>query len=157
MAESAEDYQDALNKFERYCDTWKMKVYVDKTKIVIFRKGRMRNYPIFLYNNYRIERVDDFNYLGIKFSRTGSVKKCKMKLEQKATNAMYDVLRKARKHNLSIKCQVELFDKIVKPILTYGCEIWGFENIELLERVRLKFYKLVMRLKPSTASDMVNG
>ena len=30
---------------------------------------------------------------------------------------MYEVLRKGRIHNLSIKCQLDLFDKIVKPIL----------------------------------------
>jgi hypothetical protein len=36
---------------------------------------------------------------------------------------MYEVLRKGRILNLSIKCQLDLFDKIVKPILLYGCEI----------------------------------
>ena len=30
--------------------------------------------------------------------------------------------------NLSIKCQYDLFDKIVKPFLLYGCEIWGYCN-----------------------------
>jgi hypothetical protein len=37
---------------------------------------------------------------------------------------MYEVLRKGRIHNLSIKCQLDLFDKIVKNILLYGCEIY---------------------------------
>ena len=36
---------------------------------------------------------------------------------------MYDVLRKDTIHNLSIKCQLDLLDKIVKPILLYKCEI----------------------------------
>jgi hypothetical protein len=38
---------------------------------------------------------------------------------------MYEVSRKGRIHNVSIKCQLDLFDKIVKPILLYGCEIGG--------------------------------
>jgi hypothetical protein len=35
--------------------------------------------------------------------------------------AMYDIIMKGRLHNLSIECQLDLFDKIVKPILLYGC------------------------------------
>ena len=51
----------------------------------------------------------------------------------KAYKAMYAVLKKGCLHNLSIKCQYDLFDdKIVKPILLYGSgEIWGFSNLHI--------------------------
>jgi hypothetical protein len=51
----------------------------------------------------------------------------------KAYKAMYAVLKKGRLHNLSIKCQYDLFDdKIVKPILLYGSgEILGFSNLHI--------------------------
>ena len=49
---------------------------------------------------------------------------------------MYEVLKKGRKHNLSISCQLDLFDKLVKSIFLYGCEVWGFGNNEILERVQ---------------------
>ena len=55
---------------------------------------------------------------------------------------MYEVLRKGRIHNLSIKCQLDLLDKIVKPILLYGCEIWEFGKNDIIERVHLKFVNL---------------
>jgi hypothetical protein len=45
-------------------------------------------------------------------------------LSEKAIKAMYEVIKKGRKHNLSISCQLDLFDKLVNPILLYGCEIW---------------------------------
>jgi hypothetical protein len=48
---------------------------------------------------------------------------------------MYEVIQKGRKHNFSISCQFDLFDKPVKPILLYGCEIWGFDNNDILEKV----------------------
>jgi hypothetical protein len=70
---------------------------------------------------------------------------------------MYEVLRKGIIHNLSIKCQLDLFDKIVKPILLYGCEIWGFGKNDIIERVHLKFCKLLLRLKVSTPNFMVYG
>ena len=37
---------------------------------------------------------------------------------------MYGVIRKIR-----LECQLDLFDKIVVPLLLYGCEIWGFESL----------------------------
>ena len=109
------------------------------------------------YNNSNIDIVKDFNYLGVYFSRTGSFKTGKLHLAEKATNAMYDVLRKGRKHNLSISCQLDLFDKLVKPILLYGCEIWGYENIDILEKVHLKFCKLLLHLKPTTPNYVIYG
>ena len=36
MAESSSNLQTLLDQFYLYCDTWKMKVNVDKTKIVVF-------------------------------------------------------------------------------------------------------------------------
>ena len=70
---------------------------------------------------------------------------------------MYEVLKKGRLHNLSVKSQYDLFDKIVKPILLYGCEIWGFSNTDNIEKVHLKFCKLLLNLKKSTPNFMIYG
>ena len=56
---------------------------------------------------------------------------------------MYEVLRKGRIHNVSIKCQLDLLDKIVKPILLYGYDIWGLGKNDIIKRVHLKFCKLL--------------
>ena len=58
----------------------------------------------------------------------------------KAVVSMYEVLKLGRKHNLSIKCLLILFDKMVKPVLLYGCEIWGFGNNDVLEKDTLKIW-----------------
>ena len=72
---------------------------------------------------------------------------------------MYEVLKKGRIHNLSIKSQYDHFDKIMKRILLYGCEIWGFGNIEIIEKVHLKFCKLILNLKKlkSNPNFMIYG
>ena len=59
--------------------------------------------------------------LGIRFSSSGSLSNDKKELVNRGTNAMYEVLKRDRLHNLSIKCQLELFDSMVKPIILYGC------------------------------------
>ena len=43
-------------------------------------------------------------------------------------------------YKLSIKCLLDLFDKMIKSILLYGCEVWGFSNNDILEK---KIFKIV--------------
>jgi predicted HTH domain antitoxin len=49
LAESAEDLQVQLNGFGEYCDNWKMKVNVNKTKIMVFEFGKLRQNLKFTY------------------------------------------------------------------------------------------------------------
>ena len=44
-----------------------------------------------------------------------------------------------------------------KPIFLYSCEICGFGNNATIERVHLKFLKIIFRLKRSTPSFMIYG
>ena len=43
-----------------YCDIWKLKVNVAKTKVVIFSKGKSKDTPIFHYDNGMLEVVEEF-------------------------------------------------------------------------------------------------
>lgn len=70
---------------------------------------------------------------------------------------MYSVIGKCRKHNMSMDCKLDMFDKIVKPILLYGCEVWGFGNIALVEKLHLKVCKHILNLKSSTPNCMDYG
>ena len=40
-----------------------------------------------------------------------------------------------------VDLQLKLFDSIVLPILTFSCEVWGFENCAEIEKVHLRFCK----------------
>jgi hypothetical protein len=51
----------------------------------------------------------------------------------KATVAFYEVLKMGRKHGLSVKIQLDLFNKMVKSILLYRCEVWGFSNNDIIK------------------------
>jgi len=48
-------------------------------------------------------------------------------------------------------------NKMVKPILLYGCECWGYGNNAVFEKVQLKFLKTILGLKSCTASYYVYG
>ena len=74
MAESAKDLQTALNSLREYCNEWSLKIDIDKTKIVIFSRGKVRKYPKFYLNESEIEVVSEYTYLGVIFSCNGSFK-----------------------------------------------------------------------------------
>ena len=50
-----------------------------------------------------------------------------------------------------------MFDYTVVPILTYGCEIWGYENTELIEKVQNDFLRKITGSKKSMALYMLYG
>jgi hypothetical protein len=95
--------------------------------------------------------------LGVGLSPTGNFKNAKQGNGEKATRALYEFLKLDRLYNLSIKCQLDFFDKMVKPVLLYGCEIWGMGNNDILERVHLTFCKSLLNLRTSTPSCKVYG
>ena len=111
----------------------------------------------FTYENVDIEIVKQFNYLGVIFTKTCNSHVTKKYLADKALKAMYEVLKMGRLYKLSVKIKLDLFDKMIKPILLYGCEVWGFGKNEVLERVHLQFCKILLNLKSSTPSYMDYG
>lgn len=50
-----------------------------------------------------------------------------------------------------------MFDKVVLLVLLYGCEIWGFENLDIIECVYLKFLKIVFNLRSIILNFMIYG
>lgn len=144
MAESQIDLQRQLDSLYEYCELWKLRVNVPKSKIVIFSQGKLPQNIVFKYDNIILDIVSEFTYLCVLLSRSGNVSRAKKKQCEIATHAMYDIIRKGRVHNLSIECQLDLFDKIVKPILLYGCEVWGFGINYIIEMVHIKFCKILL-------------
>ena len=61
----------------------------------------------------------------------------------RASRAMFALLKKCSTLNLPVDVILDLFDKTFVPILTYGCEVWGFEQFEMLNKLQLRFYKIV--------------
>ena len=158
FANSKENLQKCLNGLEHYCDKWKLKINAEKTKIIIFSNGRaqIENHN-FKIGDSNIEVVKYFKYLGVTFTHNGSFVNNIKDLKKQGNRAIFGLIKKARKGSLPIDIQFDLFDKTVLPIILYGCEIWGYRNLKTLEKLHLKFCKLVLKLKRSTPNIMVYG
>ncbi len=72
FANSAEDLQNSINCLVEYSAMWKLKINVDKTKIIIFSKnGRHSKNLTFSCNGNPVEIVNEFKYLGVIFKSNG--------------------------------------------------------------------------------------
>ena len=130
---------------------------IDKTKILIFN-GNTNDYKkIFTLGNRTIENIKEYKYLGLTFTKLNKFNTTKKLLTQRATKAMYFILSKSKDNNLSIECKLKLFDSVVTPILLYGCEIWGYENTDIIENIHVTFMRRILPLKKSTPLYMLYG
>ena len=128
-----------------------------KSKIVIFSKGKIRNKPVFNFDEEELEIVDGYTYLGTLFNYNGQYKKAIAKQLDQARRAMFNLLNKVRKLELPIDIICDLFEKVIVPIALYGSEIWGFEKLDHLEIFYRKFLRIILKVNNSTPNCMLYG
>ena len=157
IAESAHDLRRSLHAMNQYCCMWNLSVNVSKTKVVIFSRGKVRKYPKFSLGGNNIEVVDDYMYLGVKMHYNGRYATALKENYGRASRAMFTMLCKARKLLLPVDIQLKLFDSVVVPVLLYGAEIWCFEACNIIEKLHLRFCKMILKVNKSTCSNMVYG
>ena len=74
LAESKDDLQNQLNFFSEFCHSWKLKVNIEKSKVLVFSNGRLPKQLKCTISGTELEIVSNFTYLGIVFSKSGSFK-----------------------------------------------------------------------------------
>lgn len=149
-----ENFQKALDNFGDYCKLWKLTVNYEKSNVIIFNSRRKENIS-FKLNDCEITVTDRYKYLGVIFSKSGSFLNARKHIVEQAKKAMHLLFIKANNLNLPIDLQLKLFDYTVLPILTYGCETWGFESTEIIESVHLEFLRKIMKVRKSTPKYML--
>ena len=151
MSETREGLQMSLIQLEEYCLKWNLYVNVEKTKIMIFRKGGVLNkLDKWFYAGNDIEIVNSFNYLGVVFSSGGSFNNTTKTTVDKGLRALMSLFNITKGLEIPVSIMHNLFDTYVLSVLNYGCEIWGYIKAENVERVHRKYCKRLLGVKNST-------
>ena len=120
---------------------------MDKTKIMVFRKGGiLSRREKWLYNGAEIEIVNQFNYLGIIFTPGGSFIQATKTLSGKALRALCSLLSITKHLDIPLNIMVNLFESYVCSILNYASEIWGITSAMRIDRVQRKFCKWTLNV-----------
>ena len=110
-----------------------------------------------MYNGNELDIVSSYTYLGVPLNYNAKYNVTQRELYNKANRAMFGLIAKCRQLKLPIDVQIKLFDSVVKPVMTYGSEIWGFKDIGLADKLQLRFLKIILGLKINTPTLMVRG
>ena len=90
FSDSADGLQEGFNNLSEYCDRWKLKINLSKTKVMIFRKGgRLSKELRFRYKGMEIEIVHQYSYLGVVFTSGGSFSNAQATLAGQAQKAIF--------------------------------------------------------------------
>ena len=123
--------QGLLDALHLFCRLFGMRVNIKKTKIILFTPmgqalSRELAGKVWLYDGLPVNIVEEEKYLGMIFNGHEGPLHAASKRAKAGSGAMHGMLAKCLETRLSrpdIVCS--LFDKLVVPVLSYGCQVWG--------------------------------
>ena len=154
-----------------YCNKWNLPVNTSKTKVIIFNKG---GYKISRFNftlgDSEIDVVQDYTYLGILFSSSGSFAKACKALCDKASKAFFK-LRQLDSRNGVVRA-LKLFYTLVKSPLysdmVLQCEVLlssknhqkilrKYVTLQFRKKINVKLCKHLLGTGKYSVNDAVRG
>jgi hypothetical protein len=134
-----------LNKIHFWLKKWRMKANETKSVQVTFTLKKQTCPPVHLNN--KLTQTDDVKYLGIHLDRKltwGNHISAKRKQLDLKLRKLYWII--GRKSPLSLTNKLLVYKIILKPIWTYGVQLWGYasnSNLEVLERFQSKVLRIL--------------
>lgn len=116
------EMQKNLDKLNDFCTKWKLTVNMKKSQIIVINSKS--NKSQFKINDEPLDFVDTYTYLGVDISSKG-LKLSSHNLALKAQKAWFSLKQSFHSGNVkNVQLLLKLFDICIKPILSYGSEIW---------------------------------
>lgn len=133
-----------LDQIQSWLKKWRMKANEDKSVQVTFTTRR-ENCPPVTLNGKQLKHAEQAKYLGMHLDRrmTWKVhilnkrKQLGLKLKQ-----MYWMM--GRKSQLTMENKLLIYKTILKPVWTYGVQLWGTASNSNIEKIQ-KFQNKVLR------------
>jgi transposase len=144
---ASRNLQTNLDKTCKWLKTWKIKANETKSTHVTFTLRKDTCPPVNL-NNKPLPQTEDVKYLGLQLERRMTWKKhIFMKRKQLGLKFRQLYWLIGRKSQLSLENKILIYKAILKPVWTYGIQLWGTasqSNIEILQRFQNKVLRTMV-------------
>ena len=173
MSTSKSGLQRKFDKLNQYCDKWRLCVNTDKTMVMQVSKSGKLPKPSdnIIFNNCPIAYTSTYKYLGVVFDSAGNFNAAKSNMYERGQKALFKLKSVIDHEFLSPKISLDLFDKTVKPVCTYGSEIWSCLTTSLssnysidqlmkkfqIEKVNISFCKWLLGIHKYSSNFGVLG
>ena len=121
-----------------------MKINLQKTKVMVFRNGGiLRYYEKWYFDGIEIETVSSYKYMGLFITPKLIWSFAKNTLASQARKSIISMLKLQNSVGYFEFSELfKLFETMIKPIILYGSEIWGFEVSNTIENVQDNFQEM---------------
>lgn len=96
---------------------------------MIMSKSGKKHRETFMYGGGALENVTEYTYLGIPLTNSCNFTRTKHVLKNKGTKVINKLKSLISNSPIKRSITLKLFDQLIRPILTYGSEIWGVFDI----------------------------
>lgn len=126
ICDSAQQLQAMLDALGEFCAANCMLVNETKSHVVVFNSAFATGTPTFMYQGRQLHIKPSYVYLGLKFVDGQACKHTLASAVAKARKVMHAVFARCYRWGLhNLNAQGHLFDTLVKPVLSFGCEVWA--------------------------------
>lgn len=157
LATTPSGLQNQLNCLRDCCKELNLEVNIEKTKIMVFRKGGfLSSSEKWNLNGVNLEIVNEYCYLGFVFTTMLSCKNGTKHLASKGKKAVFNLNRLLQQmKTISVDTFFKIFDSKVQSILLYSSEIWGLNRLDSIEKVHLQACKHFLGVPSCTPNKMI--
>jgi hypothetical protein len=151
--------QNQINNLEKASEALGLTVNLNKTKVMIFRKGgHLAKAEKWFYKGKQIEVVNSYKYLGFTLTTKLSFDIALEEFAGRAKRKVVEILKTMwRLECFDGSLFFKLFDAQVKPMLLYAAELWGLARYQSIESVHLFACKRLLNVSVKTPNTMVYG
>ena len=117
--------QRQINELEKYCRQSCLTVNMEKTKVIVFKKGgKLAKTEKWYYMGRNVEVVNSYKYLGVYFTRQMKWLSHAKYASLQARKVFISILKNIKTlGDLNLTSFFRIFDTKIIPILLYGAEI----------------------------------
>lgn len=152
LADDIAVMQNMINRLERYCTQWKMEVNLDKSEMVIFRKGgRIARNEKWFYKGEEVKLASEFTYLGVILTPKMNFSKHVLARNNKAKSSLNVTWKDfLNKNTIALSSKDKLFQSVCRSVQTYAAQIWGFDHFEETDKFQRYFLKRILKVPDCT-------
>ena len=159
LSSTAIGLQNQLNQLSRMCEERLLKINIEKTKVMVFRKGgHLGKKEVWYLGSQKLDVVNNYTYLGYTFTTMLSTNQSVNYLAMKGRKATLACVRAlSRCWEISKKTFFKICDVQIQPIILYGAEIWGLQCLKNVEKVHTFACKRFLNVPVRTPNKSVYG
>ena len=159
VADTVQGLQSKLNVLYDQCLRLGLSVNMEKTKIIVFRKGGfLGRHESWHYGENPIEVVNSYRYLGVEFTTRMSFTNSTNTLIPKAKQVCYELQKSLNIINCyDLHIFLKLFDSKVQPIISYASEVWGMHDLPNVEQVHSSALKRFLNVSIHSSNTAIYG